>query len=71
MYDSAPMTAKIPWLPTHLAPGARPERCPKCGRRTFVPWTLRRDGRTPTLAVVRTWVCTECQVTEERPEPGT
>ncbi len=61
------MTAKIPWLPASLPPGARAERCPKCGRRTFVPWTLRRDGRT--LRVLRMWVCVECQATEERLEP--
>ena len=29
--------------------------------------TLRRDGATK--QVLRTWVCTECQVTAERPEP--
>jgi hypothetical protein len=67
MYDSEPMTAKIPWLPRTAPPGARVERCPKCGRRALVPWTLRRDGRT--LAVIRTWACTDCQTTEERPEP--
>jgi hypothetical protein len=33
----------------------------------FVPWTLRRDDRTK--IVMRTWVCTECQITQERPEP--
>ncbi len=57
----------MPWLPQRLAPGARAERCPTCGRRAFVPWTLRRDGRT--LKVLRTWVCIDCQATEERPEP--
>src|SRR5207247_3815712 len=59
-----PMPAKIPWLPTTLPPGARPERCPRCGRQALVPWTLRRDDRTK--AVLRTWVCTECQRSEER-----
>jgi hypothetical protein len=33
----------------------------------LIPWTLRRDDRTK--IVLRTWVCTSCQVTEERPEP--
>ncbi|OGK95181.1 MAG: hypothetical protein A3E31_00310 [Candidatus Rokubacteria bacterium RIFCSPHIGHO2_12_FULL_73_22] len=61
------MTAKIPWLPSTLPPGARPARCPRCGRAALVPWTLRRNGKTK--AVFRTWVCTECQATEERPEP--
>ena len=48
-------------------PDARPERCPRCGRAAFIPWTLRRDDQTK--VVMRTWVCTECQITEERPEP--
>ena len=61
------MTAKVPWLPSQLQPGARPERCPRCGKAAFVPWTLRRDDRTK--IVMRTWVCTECQITQERPEP--
>jgi hypothetical protein len=61
------MPAKVPWLPSQLPPGAKPERCPRCGRAAFIPWTLRRDDRTK--AVLRTWVCTECQVTGERPEP--
>ncbi|MGH7355379.1 MAG: hypothetical protein ACRELS_12500 [Candidatus Rokuibacteriota bacterium] len=61
------MPAKVPWLPDKLQPGARPERCPRCARLAFVPWTLRRDDRTK--AVFRTWVCAECQLTEERPEP--
>jgi hypothetical protein len=61
------MPAKIPWLPTHLPPGARGERCPRCGRPAFIPWTLRRDGRTKQL--LRTWACTECQLIQERPEP--
>jgi hypothetical protein len=46
--------------------GANPERCPRCGRRAFIPWTLRRDDATK--RVFRTWVCAECQITEERPE---
>ncbi len=54
-------------MPSHLPPGARPERCPRCGKLAFIPWTLRRDDRTKT--VMRTWVCTECQITQERPEP--
>jgi len=61
------MTAKIPWLPSEVPPGADTERCPRCGRRTFIPWTLRRDDRTK--VVFRTWICTECQTMEERPEP--
>jgi hypothetical protein len=61
------MGAKIPWLPSRLQPGARAERCARCGRRAVIAWTLRRDPRTK--QVLRTWVCTECQVTEERPEP--
>jgi hypothetical protein len=61
------MTAKVPWLPSTLPPGAAAEPCPRCGRRAFIPWTLRRDDRTK--QVFRTWVCTECQVLEERPEP--
>jgi hypothetical protein len=61
------MPAKIPWLPSRLQAGARAERCGRCGRLAFTPWTLRRDPRTK--QVLRTWVCTECQVTQERPEP--
>jgi hypothetical protein len=67
LISSDPMPAKIPWLPSTLPPDARPERCPKCGRLALIPWTLRRHDRTK--VVLRTWVCTECQVTEERPEP--
>jgi hypothetical protein len=33
----------------------------------LIPWTLRRDNRTK--ALLRTWVCTECQSLEERAEP--
>jgi hypothetical protein len=61
------MPAKIPWLPSTLPAGAHPERCPRCGRLAFIPWTLRRDERNK--VVMRTWVCTECQITVERPEP--
>jgi ribosomal protein S27AE len=61
------MPAKAPWLPTQLQPGATPEPCPRCARRAFIAWTLRRDDHTK--QVWRTWVCTECQFTEERPEP--
>lgn len=60
------MPAKIPWLPGTLPPGARPEPCRRCGRKALIPWTLRRDGRTK--QVLRTWVCAECQTTEERVE---
>jgi hypothetical protein len=61
------MPAKVPWLPSAVPPGARPERCPRCGRIALIPWTLRRDNNTK--ALLRTWVCTECQEMEERPEP--
>jgi len=61
------MPAKVPWLPSQLQPGADAEPCPRCRQRAFIPWTLRRDDRTK--VVMRTWVCVECQVTEERPEP--
>jgi hypothetical protein len=60
------MPSKIPWLPSSVQPGQKMERCPRCGARAFFPWTLRRNLKTMTL--MRTWVCTECQVTEERPE---
>jgi hypothetical protein len=61
------MPAKVPWLPSRLPPGAHPERCPSCGHPALIAWTLRRDDRTKT--VIRTWVCVDCQVTQERPEP--
>ncbi len=61
------MPAKIPWLPSLVLPGARPERCPRCGHQTLIPWPLRRDGRT--LQVLRTWVCADCQTTVDLPEP--
>jgi hypothetical protein len=61
------MTAKVPWLPSTLPTGANPERCPHCGRRAFIPWTLRRDPQTK--VTLRRWICTECQRDEERPEP--
>ena len=61
------MPAKTPWLPSRLQPGTRAERCTRCGRLAVIPWTLRRDPATK--RVLRTWVCTECQVLEERPEP--
>jgi hypothetical protein len=61
------MPAKVPWLPQALPPGARPERCPQCGRITLIAWTLRRDIHTKSL--LRTWVCTSCQSLEERAEP--
>ena len=61
------MRAKVPWLPSEVPHGAIPERCGHCGRLALIPWTLRRDQRRK--LVLRTWVCTECQVTEERPEP--
>ncbi|MCL6640353.1 MAG: hypothetical protein K6T92_03165 [Candidatus Rokubacteria bacterium] len=61
------MPAKVPWLPSEVPPGATTDRCPRCRRLAMIPWTLRRDDRTK--QVLRTWACTECQVTEERPEP--
>jgi hypothetical protein len=58
---------KIPWLPSQVQPGQGTETCPRCGASKLIPWTLRRDGRR--MVVLRTWVCTACQGTEERPEP--
>ena len=60
------MPAKVPWLPSAVPAGANPERCPRCGRRAFIPLTLRRDDGTK--RVLRTWVCGECPTMEERPE---
>lgn len=67
MYPIVPMVAKIPWLPAGVPPGEKAEVCPRCGRRAMIAWTLRRDDRTK--RVLRTWVCAECQLTEERAEP--
>lgn len=61
------MKPKIPWLPHEVQPGQPTEVCPRCGARKLMPWTLRRDPKRVTL--LRTWVCTACQTTEERPEP--
>jgi len=60
------MAPKVPWRPSALHPGQKAQRCPHCGAIALIPWTLRRDPKLATA--VRTWVCTECQVTEERPE---
>jgi hypothetical protein len=60
------MTSKVPWLPSHVPAGATPERCPRCARHALIPWTLRRD--ITTKIVLRRWICTECQQSEERPE---
>ena len=60
------MPPKIPWLPSSVQPGQKVERCPRCGALAFFPWTLRRGLKT--MTPVRTWVCAECQLTEERPE---
>jgi hypothetical protein len=60
------MIPKVPWLPSELHPGQKAERCPRCGTIGLIPWTLRRDLRS--VKLVRTWVCTRCQFTEERPE---
>jgi hypothetical protein len=62
-----PMPAKVPWLPQTLPPGAQPERCGRCGHLALIPWTLRRDIKTK--ALLRTWVCTNCQSLQERAEP--
>ncbi|MFQ5828047.1 MAG: hypothetical protein ACE5JD_02655 [Candidatus Methylomirabilia bacterium] len=56
---------KVPWLPAKLPEGVRAERCPQCGRRGLIPWTLRRDLH---RQVWRTWVCAHCQATEDRGE---
>jgi hypothetical protein len=57
---------KVPWLPGALVESATPEPCPRCARRAMVPWFLRRDRE---RLVWRTWICVNCQATEERPEP--
>ncbi|MBI2154033.1 MAG: hypothetical protein HYU24_10045 [Candidatus Rokubacteria bacterium] len=57
---------KAPWLPDKVPEGETPERCPRCGRRALIRWTLRRDRE---RRVFRLWVCTECHATEEREEP--
>ena len=66
-HENARMTLKLPWRPSELHPGQKAERCPRCGAIGLIPWTLHRDPRKATA--VRTWVCTACQATEERPEP--
>lgn len=60
------MKPKIPWLPAEVQPGQETDTCPHCGAKKMIPWTLRRDPKRVTL--LRTWVCTACQVTEEREE---
>jgi hypothetical protein len=65
-YDRS-MPAKIPWLPSAIPPEVTPHRCPRCTKLALIPWTLRRDHLTKT--VIRTWVCTACQLELERPEP--
>ena len=57
---------KVPWLPSSVQPGQPTEVCPRCGAKKLIPWTLRRDPQRVTL--LRTWVCTACQATEEREE---
>jgi transposase len=49
-----------------VPPGQPTEVCPRCGAKKLIPWTLRRDPQRVTL--LRTWVCTACQTTEEREE---
>ncbi len=61
------MRAKIPWLPHEAQPGQQTDTCPRCGAKKMIPWSLRRDLTRVTL--LRTWVCTACQATEEREEP--
>jgi DNA-directed RNA polymerase subunit M/transcription elongation factor TFIIS len=60
---------KVPWLPATVQPEQPMERCPACGARRLFPWTLRRDLRQ--MTVLRTWLCTACQHTEEREEVET
>ena len=60
------MNVKIPWLPASVHVGQKTERCPRCGADRMIPWTLRRDPQR--RGQIRTWVCTACQVTEERAE---
>ncbi len=60
------VTPKVPWLPGEVGVGQKTERCPRCGAKAFFPWTLRRDPAR--MTPVRTWVCANCQATEERPE---
>ncbi len=60
------MKPKIPWLPHEVQPGQPTEVCPRCGVRKLMPWTLRRDPKR--VVLLRTWVCTACQTTEEREE---
>jgi ribosomal protein S27AE len=59
--------SKIPWLPSEVQSGQKTETCPRCGASTMFPWTLRRDPKR--VILLRTWVCTACQTTEEREEP--
>jgi hypothetical protein len=61
------MRRKVPWLPSTVQPGQATVPCPRCGAKRMIPWTLRRDPQRVT--VLRTWVCTACQHTEEREEP--
>ena len=60
------MKAKVPWLPAEVQPGQKTEPCPRCRARQLIPWTLRREPKR--IALLRTWVCANCQHLEERPE---
>jgi transposase len=60
------LSRKVAWLPSTVQPGQATEVCPRCGAKKLIPWTLRRDPQRVTL--LRTWVCTACQATEEREE---
>ena len=60
------MKPKIPWLPATVQPGQKTEKGPRCGAEKMIPWTLRRDPQRN--GQIRMWVCTACQLTEERAE---
>src|ERR1700692_1257278 len=60
------MNPKVPWLPAEVQPGQKTETCPRCGANKMIPWTLARDPKR--IGLLRTWVCTACQLVEERAE---
>jgi DNA-directed RNA polymerase subunit M/transcription elongation factor TFIIS len=60
------MKPKVPWLPAEVQPGQKTETCPRCGANKMIPWTLARDPKR--VGLLRTWVCTACQLVEERAE---
>ena len=61
-----PMKPKVPWLPAEVQPGQKTETCARCGANKMIPWTLKRDPQR--IGLLRTWVCTACQLVEERAE---